>query len=60
MDCFCGRFGRYPDIVISGFHMMKKSDYTEEEVDSIRQTARKLLKTGAMRVMVVSIFRCCH
>lgn len=48
MDCFHNRFDRYPDIVISGFHMMKKSDYTEEEVDYIRQTARKLLKTGAM------------
>lgn len=41
-------FGAYPDTVISGFHMVKKSDYTEEEVDYIRQTASELMKTKAL------------
>lgn len=48
MDCYFGLFGAYPDVVISGFHMMKKSDYTREEVDYIRQTAYELLKTKAL------------
>lgn len=43
------RFGNiyhtYPDVVISGFHMMKKTDYTEEEIDNIRETASALIKT---------------
>lgn len=41
-------FGSYPQTVISGFHMMKKSDYTQEEVDYIRQTAYELLETKAL------------
>lgn len=41
-------FGSYPQKVISGFHMMKKSDYTAEEVEYIRKTAYKLLETEAM------------
>lgn len=31
-----------PDIAISGFHMMKKTDYTKEEEQVIRDTAREL------------------
>ena len=37
-------YGSAPDAVISGFHMMKKSgEYTVEETDMIRATARELL-----------------
>ena len=32
----------YPDAVISGFHLMKKKDYTDEECDEIRAIAREL------------------
>lgn len=35
-------YGGYPDIVISGFHMMKQTDYTEQEKEVIRQTAQQL------------------
>ena len=35
---------RYPDFVISGFHMMKDGEYTEEDKKVIRQTARELQK----------------
>lgn len=35
---------RYPDFVISGFHMMKDGEYTEEDKKLIRQTARELQK----------------
>lgn len=34
----------YPDVVISGFHMMKKEDYTEEECAQIKETAEELCK----------------
>lgn len=33
---------REPDIVISGFHMMKSSEYTQEEIETIKQTACEL------------------
>ena len=31
-----------PDYVITGFHMMKKTDYTEEEIAVVQATAREL------------------
>lgn len=34
--------GHEPDVVISGFHMMKAGEYTEEEIDTIKQTAYEL------------------
>ena len=48
LDSYFELFGSYPDTVISGFHMIKKSDYTEKEEDCIRQTARELMQTKAM------------
>lgn len=48
LDRYYQLFGGYPQTVISGFHMMKKSDYTPEEAEYIRQTARELLKTKAL------------
>lgn len=34
-----------PDVMISGFHMMKKSGYTIEDERAIKETAKKLLHT---------------
>lgn len=48
LDKYSELFGAYPDTVISGFHMMKKADYTDEETEYIRQTARELMKTKAL------------
>ena len=46
--------GAAPDVMISGFHMMKKSgEYTPEELDVIRGTARALLSWP-------SVFYTCH
>lgn len=42
LDRYREIYGGSPDIVISGFHMMKKTDYTEEEKSVIRQTAVEL------------------
>lgn len=33
-----------PDLAVSGFHMMKKADYTPEELRTIRETAMELKK----------------
>lgn len=48
LDRYYEIFHAYPDVVISGFHMMKKTDYTPEEIAYIRMTAQELLKTGAV------------
>lgn len=48
LDRYYQLFGAYPQTVISGFHMMKKDDYTQEEADYIRRTADELLKTKAL------------
>ena len=53
LDRFEELFGGAPDIVISGFHMMKKSGYTDEERLVIRDTARKLKKYP-------TLFYTCH
>jgi len=34
----------YPDVVISGFHMMKRTDYTEDEINNMKETAYELIK----------------
>lgn len=38
------RFNEMPDKVISGFHMVKKGEYTAEEIATIEDTARELKK----------------
>lgn len=38
-------YGRNPDMVISGFHMRKKTDYSEKDIALIEETARELKKT---------------
>ncbi len=37
-------YNSYPDAVISGFHMRKKTDYTEEDIATITETAHRLCK----------------
>lgn len=46
LDKYRELFYQDPRIVISGFHMMKKGDYTQEEIDIICETAQKLQDTG--------------
>ena len=42
LDRYKEKYGGCPDAVVSGFHMMKKTDYTEAEIEIIRQTAEEL------------------
>ena len=49
LDRYKEIFGRLPDRVISGFHMMKKDgEHTAEEIATIRQTARELAATDTI------------
>ena len=47
------RFGAAPDAVISGFHLMKKTDYTAEEIREIEDTAKALKQYP-------TVFYTCH
>ena len=42
MDRYCELFGEEPDFVISGFHMMKKHSYSDEDINMIIDTALAL------------------
>lgn len=44
LDRFREIYGTNPDIVISGFHMRKKSGYTDEDLKVIRQIGMELAK----------------
>lgn len=47
LDRYRELFGSNPDIVISGFHLQKKTDYSQQEIKNINALAQELLKTGA-------------
>jgi len=42
MDAFCQKYGKEPDLVISGFHLMKKTEYTGDEIREIEEIAQEL------------------
>lgn len=42
MDAFMEKYGKAPDLVVSGFHLMKKTDYKDDEVKEIEDIAREL------------------
>jgi len=42
LDRYIELEGHAPDAVISGFHMMKSTEYTLEEIETIKQTAYEL------------------
>lgn len=48
MESFRNRFHQDPDAVISGFHLMRKESYSEEDIREILQTARKLQKYSSV------------
>lgn len=41
-------YGAYPHAMISGFHMRKKTDYTETDIAMMEETAMELSKTDTM------------
>ncbi|MDE6387421.1 MAG: MBL fold metallo-hydrolase [Lachnospiraceae bacterium] len=48
LDRYEGLYGGVPDVVISGFHMVKKTAYSEEEKEIILKTAEELRRSGAI------------
>ena len=44
LDAFADKYGKVPDVVISGFHLMKKTQYREEEIREIEDIATELKK----------------
>ena len=42
LDAYRERYGSDPDIAISGFHLMKKTPYSEAELSEVLSTAREL------------------
>lgn len=48
LDRYREIYGKDPDAVISGFHMRKKSDYTDEDIEMIRETAVQLSKSTSI------------
>lgn len=44
MESYRKRYGKDPDAVISGFHLMRKDHYSEEDAKEILQTAHALKK----------------
>lgn len=44
LDAYMEKYGKAPDAVISGFHLMKKTPYREEEIREIEDIARGLNK----------------
>ncbi|MBQ8189037.1 MAG: MBL fold metallo-hydrolase [Lachnospiraceae bacterium] len=46
LDEYSKVIGGQPDMVISGFHMMKKQGFTAEDVAIIKETAQELSKTS--------------
>ena len=42
LDAYMEKYGKAPDAVISGFHLMKKTPYREEEIREIEEIAKEL------------------
>ena len=47
LDRYREIYGRWPDVLVSGFHM-KKDRYGREDLEKIRETARLLRNTGIL------------
>ena len=43
LDAYKDRFGKAPDIAVTGFHLMKKTAYNPEEIKEIEDIASELL-----------------
>ncbi|MCR4791284.1 MAG: MBL fold metallo-hydrolase [Lachnospiraceae bacterium] len=42
MDAYTEKYGSAPDVVISGFHLMKKTPYSDRQLGEIKEIAHKL------------------
>ena len=44
LDAYKDKYGKAPDMVISGFHLAKKTDYSDAEIEEIKTIAEELNK----------------
>lgn len=44
LDAYKEKYGKVPDLVVSGFHLMKKTDYSDSEIEAIKTIANELKK----------------
>jgi len=44
LDAYTERYGKAPDLVVSGFHLMKKTEYRDHELQEIAAIAEELKK----------------
>ncbi|MCR4649899.1 MAG: MBL fold metallo-hydrolase [Lachnospiraceae bacterium] len=44
IDAYSDKYGKAPDMVVSGFHLIKKTDYSENEIEEIKNIAKELKK----------------
>ena len=42
LDAYKEKFGNVPDLVVSGFHLMKKTEYRESEIEEMKAMAKEL------------------
>ena len=42
LDAYIEKYGKAPDLVVSGFHLMKKTEYRESEIEEIEGIAGEL------------------
>ena len=42
IDAFMEKYGKAPDLVVSGFHLIKKTGYTDTEIKEIKSIAKEL------------------
>lgn len=48
LDRYSELFGTLPDFVISGFHLMQKNGYTDDDISSINALAEELASAGCI------------
>lgn len=48
LDTYKENYNCFPDLVISGFHMMQKAGYSNVDIKEIQETARELAETKAV------------
>ncbi|MBO4420579.1 MAG: MBL fold metallo-hydrolase [Lachnospiraceae bacterium] len=44
MDAYYEKYGTYPDMAVSGFHLMKKTPYHRNQLEEIEDIAHKLMQ----------------
>ncbi|MCR4687732.1 MAG: MBL fold metallo-hydrolase [Lachnospiraceae bacterium] len=44
LDAYIEKYGKAPDVVVSGFHLMNKKGYSEEDMEEVKDIAYQLME----------------